>query len=109
MTDDKEVTQYCEDVLDMCVQKNDEISKMKWEMEDIKDTWADAQNRINQAVNKKAIEHAELKATNTPGERSRSGLHDAKMALRSQCLRQINTKSSTNLSVKAQNSPEPIS
>ena len=25
-------------------------------MEDIKDTWADAQNRINQAVNKKAIE-----------------------------------------------------
>lgn len=54
MKNHQETTEYCHKVINDCLDKNDEISQMIWDIVDVKDTWNQAIDSINQAINKKA-------------------------------------------------------
>ena len=56
----EQTNQYCLQVIDDCLEKNDEISEIIWGIVDTKDTWDQAIDSINQAINRKAKELAIL-------------------------------------------------
>ena len=50
----EQTNSYCLQVIDDCLEKNDEISEMIWGIVDTKDTWDQAIDSINKAINRKA-------------------------------------------------------
>ena len=56
----EQTKQYCLQVIDDCLEKNDELSEMIWGIFDTMDTWDQAIDSINQAINRKAKELAIL-------------------------------------------------
>ena len=57
MKESEEVTEYTKHVLQLVLEKNDEISQLIWDIVDTQDTWDQAIESINQAILRKAIEN----------------------------------------------------